>query len=292
MTERVIGGQTRRSGIPSGGDVKTVVWSAPALALILLVVVAPVGWLFALSFRDDHGFTLRHYARMIDNPGYALSLETTLVVSAIVTLLSSLLAYPIAYFLRSLRGGAARLGLVVVLLPLWTALLVRTFAWLVLLQRHGLVNSLLSDIGVIEAPLELVNNTTGTVIGMTHVMIPFMVLPLLASMRAIDPRLLQAAESLGAGRTRAFWTVFFPLSAPGLLAGGVLIFIMSLGFYVTPAFLGGGRVLMWSMKIETSIDRYTDWGAASSLGVVLLLIVLAILAAARGIIRASFRIWG
>jgi putative spermidine/putrescine transport system permease protein/spermidine/putrescine transport system permease protein len=261
----------------------------PALGLVLFIVVAPVGWLFFLSVRDDQGFTWRHYQRMLDNPGYATSLSTTLLVSAIVTVLSAVLAYPVAYFLRSLRGAAARIVLIVVLLPLWTALLVRTFAWLVLLQRHGLVNNLLVAAGAIAAPLELVNNQTGTVIGMTHVMIPFMTLPLLAAMEAIDPALIRAAESLGASRTRAFWGVFFPLSLPGLLAGGVLIFVMSLGFYVTPAFLGGGRVLMWSMKIETSIDRYTDWGAASALGVVLLLITLAILWAGRRLVAAIAR---
>jgi ABC-type spermidine/putrescine transport system permease subunit I len=261
----------------------------PALSLILFIIAAPVFWLFFLSFRDDNGFTLKHYQRMVNNPSYLASLETTLLVSAIVTVLSAILAYPVAYYLRSLRGVAGRLVLLVVLLPLWTALLVRTFAWLVLLQRHGLVNNLLIGIGVTNAPLELVNNTVGTVIGMTHVMIPFMTLPLLAAMQGIDPRLVQAAESLGASETRAFWSVFFPLSAPGLLAGSVLIFVMSLGFYVTPAFLGGGRVLMWSMKIETSIDRYTDWGAASSLGVVLLLITLATLWIARKLLRRFVR---
>jgi ABC-type spermidine/putrescine transport system permease subunit I len=258
----------------------------PAIGLILLIIVAPAAWLFFLSFQDEHGFTLRHYQRMFDNEGYATSLETTLLVSVLVTLISAMLAYPVAYTLRSLRGGPARIVLIFVLLPLWTALLVRTFAWLVLLQRHGLINNILIGLGAIPAPLPLVNNTTGTVIGMTHVMIPFMTLPLLAAMQAIDPRLLQAAESLGASKSRAFWGIFFPLSLPGLFAGSVLIFVMSLGFYVTPAFLGGGRVLMWSMKIETNIDRYTDWGAASALGVVLLVITLAVLWVCRKLVRA------
>jgi ABC-type spermidine/putrescine transport system permease subunit I len=179
--------------------------------------------------------------------------------------------------------------MLVVLVPLWTALLVRTFAWLVLLQRTGPVNNALLGLGLIGTPLALVNNFTGTVIAMTHIMLPFMVLPLLASMRAVDRRLLWAAESLGATGSRAFRDIFFPLAAPGLLAGAVLIFVMSLGFYVIPAFLGGGRILMWSMKIVGNINIYSDWGAASALGVVLLLVALVLLWCCRRLVQTAMR---
>jgi ABC-type spermidine/putrescine transport system permease subunit I len=261
----------------------------PAMALVLLVVVLPVGWLFVLSFRDASGFTLHHYERMLANPGYTASLETTLLMAAVVTVVTATLSYPVAYWLAALPERRARPVMMVVLLPLWTALLVRTFTWMVLLQRTGPVNRLLLGLGVIDAPLPLLNNFTGTVIGMTHVMLPFMVLPLLAAMRAVDPRLLWAAESLGAGPFRRFRDIFFPLSAPGLLAGAVLIFVMSLGFYVIPAFLGGGRILMWSMKIVSNINIYADWGAASALGVVLLVVAFAVLWGCRGLVRATMR---
>ena len=251
---------------------------APALSLIAFVLIAPVGWLSWLSVRDPAGFTLRHYARMLANPGYAASLETTLEVAALVTLLSSVLAYPVALLLAGLRGWQARLVLVIVLLPLWTSLLVRTFAWLVLLQRHGLINSALLALGLVGAPLALVNNLTGTVIGMTHVMVPFVVLPVTAAVQAVDPLLYRAARSLGANRWRAFWGVVFPLSLNGVLSGATLVFVMSLGFYVMPSFLGGGSLSMWSNRIQTNIEIYPDWGAASALGVVLLTITVAVLA--------------
>jgi putative spermidine/putrescine transport system permease protein len=262
---------------------------APALGLVLALVVIPVGWLFFLSFRDADGFTLRHYARMIANPGYALSLETTLWTAAVVTVVTTLLAYPVAYLIAARDGRRAMALLIVVLVPLWTALLVRTFAWMVLLQRTGPINAALRNLGLINEPLDLTNNLTGTVIAMTHIMVPLMVLSLLSGMRAVDRRLLWAAKSLGASDFRAFRDVFFPLSAPGLAAGAVLIFVLSLGYYVIPAFLGGGHVLMWSVKIVSNINVYADWGAASALGVVLLAIIVAILWACRALLRVLVR---
>jgi ABC-type spermidine/putrescine transport system permease subunit I len=245
--------------------------------LVAFVLIAPVGWLSWLSVRDSSGFTFRNYSRMLVNSGYASSLETTLEVAALVTVLSTVLAYPVALLLARLRGWQARLVLAIVLLPLWTSLLVRTFAWLVLLQRHGLINSALLTLGIIDAPLALVNNLTGTVIGMTHVMTPFVVLPVTASLQAVDPLLYRAAQSLGANRWRAFWGVVFPLSLSGVVSGVTLVFVMSLGFYVMPSFLGGGSLRMWSNRIQTNIEVYPDWGAASALGVVLLIVTIAVL---------------
>jgi putative spermidine/putrescine transport system permease protein/spermidine/putrescine transport system permease protein len=166
--------------------------------------------------------------------------------------------------------------MIFVLIPFWTSLLVRTYAWLVLLQRRGLINETLQDWGLIDAPLRLVQNYTGTVIGMLHIMLPFMILPLYAALRAVDANYMRAASNLGASPVRAFWTVFFPLSLPGVIAGSLLVFILSLGFYVTPALLGGGRVMMVSMKIQQNAGLYFDWGAASALGVVLLAITFVI----------------
>jgi putative spermidine/putrescine transport system permease protein/spermidine/putrescine transport system permease protein len=164
-----------------------------------------------------------------------------------------------------------------VLIPFWTSLLVRTYAWLVLLQKKGLINNIALDIGLISEPIKFVHNTTGTLIGMVHIMLPFLILPLYANMRSIDKDCLKAASSLGATPTRAFWTVFFPLSLPGLTAGLLIVFVLCLGFYVTPAILGGGRVIMAAMKISSNIELYFSWGAASALGVVLLVITSIIL---------------
>ena len=248
----------------------------PGLLLIAIVALAPIVWLFWLSFRDAEGMTLAHYARLL-HPSYLLTLRSTFELSFLVTIVCILLGYPLAYVIAQARPRVTALLLLLVLFPIWTSLLVRCYAWLVLLQRRGLINTWLSDMGLIDGPLRLVHNFTGTTIGMVHIMLPFMVLPLYASMRAINPDYLRAAANLGASPVRAFWQVFVPLSLPGLAAGIVIVFVLCLGFYVTPALLGGGRVMMWSMQIERNVSYYGDWGAASALGVVLLVLTLGIL---------------
>jgi ABC-type spermidine/putrescine transport system permease subunit I len=188
------------------------------------------------------------------------------------------MGYPLAYWLSRKPQHTANLLLICVLLPFWTAVLVRTYAWLVLLQRNGLINNTLLSLGLIETPLQLAHNLTASIIGMVHIMLPFLVLPLYATMKSIDGDLVRAAVGLGSSPTEAFWRIFVPMSLPGLFAGVVLVFIMSLGFYVTPALLGGGRVQMLAQRIESTITIFSNWGAASALGVVLLLMALALVA--------------
>ena len=248
----------------------------PGLLLIGIVALAPIVWLFWLSFRDAEGMTLAHYARLL-HPSYLITLGSTFELSFLVTIICILLGYPLAYVIAQARPRIAAVLLLLVLFPIWTSLLVRCYAWLVLLQRRGLINTWLSDLGLIDGPLRLVHNFTGTTIGMVHIMLPFMVLPLYASMRAINPDYMRAAANLGASPVKAFWQIFVPLSLPGLAAGIVIVFVLCLGFYVTPALLGGGRVMMWSMQIERNVSYYGDWGAASALGVVLLVLTLGIL---------------
>jgi putative spermidine/putrescine transport system permease protein/spermidine/putrescine transport system permease protein len=247
----------------------------PGMAVIGIVALAPILWLFWLSFRAGDGFSLEHYARLL-HPTYMLTLRTTFELTFLVTGLCVLLGYPIAYLIAQVRPRMASLLLLLILFPVWTSLLVRCYAWLLLLQRRGLINTWLVDLGVIDMPLRLVHNFTGTAIGMVHIMLPFMVLPLYATMRAIDRDYLKAAANLGASPIRAFVDVYLPLSLPGLAAGVIIVFILCLGFYVTPALLGGGRVMMWSMQIERNVTYHADWGAASALGVVLLAMALAI----------------
>jgi putative spermidine/putrescine transport system permease protein/spermidine/putrescine transport system permease protein len=250
--------------------------SVPGLLLIGAIALSPIAWLFWLSFRDKNGFTLEHYERLL-HPNYMLTLQTTFELSFLVTAICVVLGYPLAYLVSQVRPRLAALLMLLVLFPVWTSLLVRCYAWLVLLQRRGVVNSWLQDAGLIEAPLRLMHNFTGTTIGMVHIMLPFMVLPLYASMRSISRDYMRAAANLGASPARAFWQVFVPLSLPGLFAGILIVFVLCLGFYVTPALLGGGRVYMWSMQIERNVTYHSDWGAASALGVVLLVMTLGIL---------------
>jgi ABC-type spermidine/putrescine transport system permease subunit I len=249
--------------------------AAPGLLLIGIVALAPIAWLFWLSFRTGDSFTLEHYVRLL-HPTYLLSLQTTFELTFLVTGICVVLGYPLAYLTAQVKQRTASILLLFVLFPVWTSLLVRCYAWLVLLQRRGLINTWLTDAGIIDLPLRLVHNFTGTVIGMVHIMLPFMVLPLYATMRSIDRDYTRAAANLGATPTQAFWHVYVPLSLPGLAAGVIIVFILCLGFYVTPALLGGGRVMMWSMQIERNVTYHSDWGAASALGVVLLAMALAI----------------
>jgi ABC-type spermidine/putrescine transport system permease subunit I len=252
--------------------------SGPALALVLVTMVLPITWLFGLSFlADDGSLSLVHYRRMIEQPSYARIFGATFKVSLMTTALCVVLGYPLAYVLSQLPRRAASLCLIAVMLPFWTSLLVRTYAWLVLLQRRGLINTWGMELGLWDEPLALVHNLAGTLIGMVHIMLPFLVLPVLNSMRSIDMDCMKAAANLGASPTRAFWSVFFPMSLPGLFAGALLVFVICLGFYVTPAVLGGGKIVMVSNQIANDIELFFNWGAASSLGVVLLVSTMALL---------------
>ena len=248
--------------------------SAPAALIITIIVFLPTVWLFGLSFVEGEVFSLAHYQRMIDSPAYFKIFRQTFEISIVVTALALVLGYPLAYLMSQLPRRAANLCLVLVFIPFWTSLLVRTYAWLVLLQRKGLINAWVLDLGIVDAPIRLVHNYTGTVIGMLHIMLPFMILPTYNALKSIDRTYLLAAANLGATPVRAFWTIFFPLSLPGVIAGSLLVFILCLGFYVTPALLGGGKVTMVSMQIFENAALYFDWGAASALGVVLLAVTI------------------
>jgi putative spermidine/putrescine transport system permease protein len=241
----------------------------PALLVILSLVVLPVAWLAWQSIYHN-GFTLEHYRRIFSEAIYWRSFALTFEISLLVTLLALVLGYPIAFAASSARRGWSIVILALVVLPFWTSVLVRTYAWLALLQRNGVINHLLEDLGLIHEPLVLVHNTFGTVVATLHILLPFMVLPLYATMQKIPRDLLQAGASLGANPALVFWKVFLPLSLPGVLAGSTLVFVLSLGFYITPELLGGGRTIMVSMLVSRNVELYDQWGAASAVGVVLL----------------------
>ena len=252
--------------------------SSPAILLILIILIIPVGWLFYVSFIGaDGNFSLENYGRMIKSKSYARIFRVTFEVSFLTTGLCILIGYPLAYFISGLPNRMANICLITVLLPFWTSLLVRTYAWLVLLQKRGLINDWAISLGLWEEPIKLVHNLTGTLIGMVHIMLPFLILPVYSAMKAIDQDYMKAAANLGADPKRAFWTVFFPLTTPGLFAGALMVFILCIGFFVTPAVLGGGKVIMVSMKIVSNIELFVNWGAASALGVVLLVLTIVIL---------------
>ncbi len=249
--------------------------SMPAVIVILIVVFLPVLWLSSLSFFNAAGeLSSENYARIFNSKLYLRTFVVTFQISIAVTVICVLLGYPLCYWLTRMSDRNAAILMVFVLVPFWTSVLVRTYAWLVLLQRNGIINESMMSMGIIDEPLQLAHNLTGSIIGMVHIMLPFLVLPLYATMRSVDTDLVRAAVGLGSSPREAFWRVFFPMSLPGLFAGIVLVLILSLGFFVTPALLGGGRVQMLAQRIESTITVYSNWGAASALGVVLLLLAL------------------
>src|SRR5262249_44333977 len=247
LNERVLAADERRE------RAVTIGLCAPALLLIFVMIFLPVGWLFWLSLFNDKGLlSWDNYARLINQPSYVATFSITVEVTLAVTAVCVTLGYPLSYLLAQLSPRVTAFLMIFVILPFWTSVLVRTYAWLVILQRKGLVNELLIASGVIDEPLQLVHNFTGVAIGMSHVLLPLLVLPLYAAMKSIDRDLVRAAMNLGAPPIAAFWRVFFPLSLPGLAAGTVLVFVLSLGFFITPALMGGGRVIMWAMRIQST----------------------------------------
>ncbi len=260
----------KRAALREGVSVSVL--SLPALLLVFFGLILPCGWLLLLSFVGaDGSLSWENYQRMIDSPSYYRIFVTTFQISLLTTLICVALGYPLAYVITLLPKSLVALALLAVLLPFWTSMLVRTYAWLVILQNNGVINSMLIRNGIIDAPIALVHNFTGTLIGTAHIMLPFLVLPLYNAMRSIDRGLILAAANLGASPTVRFWTVYFPLTLPGLIAGALLVFVLSLGFYITPAILGGGRVIMAAMRIQSSVALYANWGAASAIAAVLLL---------------------
>src|SRR5690606_1425623 len=190
---------------------------------------------------------------------YRTVFVNTLLVAVLVTVITVLLAYPLACVLARLEGVWFLLGLYGVLFPLWISVLVRTFSWMLLLERNGPINRLLQGIGVTDQPLALLFNDTGVVIGMVHVLLPYAVLPLYSTISRIDRRLLLASDGLGASTLATFLRVFLPLSVPGILGGAGFVFLLALGFFITPALLGGANAITLSMLIASFISDRLAW---------------------------------
>jgi len=249
----------------------------PALILMLAFYAYPLGEVLWISVTEPEP-GLGNYERLFTSPAVQRVWMTTLRICVITTVITLLAGYAVAYVIVSSPPGRQRWMFLLVLLPLWISVLVRAFAWVTLLRRQGLINEALLGAGLIDEPLRLIWNEFGIAVGMIHYMIPYAVLPLYAAMRDIDPRLVPAARGLGASRFEAFRHVFLPLTRPGIIAATVLVFIFSLGFYVTPAILGGGRTLMVAEYIKLQILDLIRWGLGTMMASTLLAAILLLLA--------------
>lgn len=247
----------------------------PAVAYLVVFYAYPLVRMLRSSLYDPD-FTLDHYQHFIGTPAYPSVLANTFEIAFFVTFLCLLLGYPLAYFLSNQPTRVANLFMVFVLLPFFTSILVRNYAWMVLLSANGVFNQILVSLGLISTPLRLMFNRFGVVIAMIHVMLPWMILPMYSVMVRIDRDLLKAADNLGAGPFQSFRRIFLPLSMPGVTAGLILVLIFCLGFFVTPSVLGGPKETMIGQLILMN-TKLLKWGFASTSGVVLLVLTLAIL---------------
>jgi len=256
----------------------------PSLLLLALLFAYPLLGIVNRSVYKA-GYTLDFYRQIFRVPVYLQVLGATFKVSALVTIACLALGYPLAYMLATRRPRTAQLLMIIVVLPFFTSIIVRTYAWMVLLGRNGIVNQYLIALGLTDKPLALLYNQAGVVIGMSYVLLPYMVLTVYSVMRGIDPGLVRAAHSLGASRFQAFRRVFLPLSLPGIAGGTLLVFILSLGFFITPALMGGPGDMMIAMLIEREVEITLNWSFASALAVVLLALTLAGFAGYNRIVR-------
>jgi len=254
-------------------------WPAlPALILLFLFFLFPV--VRMLGFSIEAG-TLDWYAKALGQGLYLQVFWNTFEIALLVTAICLLLGYPLGFLIATTTPFWATLGFIFVLLPLWTSVLVRTYAWMVLLGRNGVFNRWLIESGIISDPLPLLHNFNGVLIGMVHVLLPYMVLPIYGAVRRLDPALVAAAEGLGASTWRIFWRIYLPLTLPGVFAGAVIVFVLSLGFYITPALLGGGRVMMVAVMIEQEVRQTLNWPFAAALSAVLLAVTLGVYSVAQ-----------
>ena len=253
---------------------KHIAWPAlPALVLLFVFFLFPVVRMLAFSLE---GGTLEWYAKALGEGLYLRVMWNTFEIALLVTLFCLLLGYPLGFLLATTTPGWATMGFIFVLLPLWTSVLVRTYAWMVLLGRNGVFNRLLMDWGVTSDPVPMLHNFTGVLIGMVHVLLPYMVLPVYGAVRRVDPAIPAAAAGLGAPGWRIFWRIYIPLTLNGIFAGCVLVFVLSLGFFITPALLGGGRVIMIAVLIEQQVREALNWPFAAALSAVLLIATFAV----------------
>jgi putative spermidine/putrescine transport system permease protein len=253
----------------------------PALTIMIVFYIWPLLGIWQISLTEPKA-GIENYTRMFDSNAVTTSFILTFRIAIKTTIGCLILGYIVAYVISNFARRAKPLMIALVLLPFWVSVLIRSFSWIVLLGRSGIVNDTLIGAGVIDSPLRLMHNEFGVVLAMIHVMLPFAVLPMMANMRGISGAYVDAARGLGASEFTAFRKVYFPQTMPGVMSGALLVFVLSLGFYITPALLGGGRVLMISEYITYQIQEFLNWGLGSALSVALLVATaIVILIAAR-----------
>ncbi|WP_225032540.1 ABC transporter permease [Paraburkholderia sp. XV] len=258
-------------------DWRSVRLLLPALLLLVIFFLLPVLSLLLRSVLEP-SLGMQNYAQLVGSTTYLRVFGNTFLVATVVTLATLAIGFPTAWLLAIAPRKLSSLLFAIMLLSMWTNLLARTFAWMVLLQQTGPINRMLMALGIISEPLTLVNNLIGVTIGMTYIMLPFLVMPLHATLRSIDPSTLRAAAICGASRWQAFWRVLVPLAMPGVASGALMVFVMALGYFVTPALLGGASYMMLAELIAQLVQQLLNWGLAGAAAFVLLAVTLSLYA--------------
>ena len=258
----------------------------PALIFVGIFFIAPVAALLLRSVLEPVP-GLGNYVELLGSSTYLKIFANTFIVSGLVTSISLLIGFPVAWALAIMPGRLASVVFAILLLSMWTNLLARTYAWMVLLQRTGLINKMLMGMGLINRPLALVNNLTGVTIGMTYIMLPFIILPLYGVIKKIDPSTLQAAALCGANRWQCLTRVLLPLAMPGMAAGALMVFVMSLGYFVTPSLLGGTANMMLAELIAQFVQSLVNWGMGGAAALVLLVVTLSLYAVQLRFVRSQ-----
>lgn len=245
---------------------------APALLLVGLLFILPLAGVMGLTVHDGTSFTLGPVRELLDSRVALVVLERTFLLAVTVTAICLLLGYPAAYFMSGLKPRTRAYVTYLILLPFWVSILIRTYTWIVILGREGIVNTGLAALGF--APVQVLYTNLAVQIGMVQILLPIVIITCLASMLDIEKDLVRAARSLGASKPQAFWKVFFPLSVSGAATGGLICFILCLGFFVTPALLGGRRSIIISNLIDLQVHQTLNWAFASVLATALLTVTL------------------
>jgi ABC-type spermidine/putrescine transport system permease subunit I len=290
LSEHIVLDKSAFAGLWQRPGFRQFLLLVPALIALLLLFVYPISSIFLRSlFSPD--FTLEHYAYFFKTPLYGKVLWITFQISIMSTLSALMVGYPIAYVLRRARPGIRNFFFMAITLSFMISLLVRNYSWIIVLQRNGVLNMVFSYLGLIDQPLKLLHNKFSVMVGMTHIFVPYIVFPIYSVMTGVDLNLEKAAQNLGAGRWQTFWRISFPLSLPGIGAGALLVFIMALGYFITPALLGGRKEQMLSNLIQIQVVDLLNWPFASAMSVILLIATLIVFSIYNRYLGVE-RLWG
>ena len=253
-------------------------WISPLLmTLPILVILAifyfwPMLKMIPVSFQVDGQMSFANYERILTEPTYLKSFGLTILIGIGAVIITFIMGYPVAYLMATGKPRVQKILMVLIMLSFWTSLMVRTYSWMVVLQKNGIINSFLLHTHIIDQALTLLYTPVAILVGTVHILLPYMVLPINSTLRSIDGNLAWAARSMGASRFTAFWKIIFPLSISGVSAGVLLVFVQSLGFYVTPMLLGGGKTMVAATFIDKQMNTLANWGLGSAFGILLTLV--------------------